>query len=117
MNEEETRLYEATQKEMAELGIPPRAEEVVETPEAEPEATPEVEPEEETKQVPAKEVIDPKEYKDFKATLREELQKDFDEKLLKMKEEMSKTIPSGDKTESLDEESRALAKELDFYEE
>ena len=116
MDESEKKAFDDVQREMAELGIPVEPEEKTTV-------EPEVKPEEvETKEDEPKEVsvkedkIDPKEYKSYKQTLREELQSDFDQKLEKLKEEMSKSKPNETKSEVLEEDVKALAKELDFDE-
>ena len=119
MTPEELQAYEATQAEMRELGIPTATEVQAVVDETEVKTEEVID---ETKQVLAEEVekteekIDPKEYKDFKTKLREELQKDFDEKLGKIKEEMSKSNPNENKQDNLEEEAKKLALELNFDE-
>lgn len=115
-DDEAQRTFDDVQKEKAELGIPSEPEEKTEVTEEE---TKVETPAEEPKPVSDKEeeVIDPKEYKDYKVKLREELQHDFDEKLEKMKEEMGKEKPNETKTDDLEEDVKSLAKELDFDEE
>ena len=113
--QEAQRTFDEVQREKAELGIPSEPEETspVETKEETP-----VEPvvEDEPKPVVVKEEVSPKEYKDFKIKLREELQADFDQKLAKMQEEMGKPKPNETKSDDLEEDVKALAKELDFDE-
>ena len=113
--QEAQRTFDEVQKEKAELGIPSVTEE--ETPvETKDETTVEPEVKDEPKPVVVKEEVDPKEYKDYKTKLREELQADFDQKLAKMQEEMGKPKPNETKSEDLEEDVKALAKELDFDE-
>lgn len=119
MNEEELRAFEAVQAEKEELGIAPTPEIKEEVIEAEIETKVEEEVvDDEAKPVSNKEVepVDPKEYKNYKQTLKEELQKDFDEKLEKIKAELAKPNPDETKSENLEEEAKALALELNFDE-
>lgn len=114
-DESAQRTFDEIQREKAELGIPSEPEE--QSPVETKEETP-VEPEvkDEPKQAPVEEKVDPKEYKSYKQTLREELQRDFDQKLEKMREEMSKGKPDQAKSDDLEDDVKALAKELDFDE-
>ena len=108
------RTFDEVQREKAELGIPVEPE-AQSTDPVEPAA---VAPEEtvvEPKPVSAKEeIVPPKEYKEIKENLRAELQKDFDEKLAKFKEEAGKVTPNETKSDVLEEDVKNLAKELDF---
>lgn len=113
---EAQRTFDEVQKEKAELGIPSVPEET--TPVVEPEA-PVAEPEKKPEDVPEPvsvkdEIIPPKEYKEIKDNLRVELQKDFDEKLEKMREEMGKKAPDEKKSDVLEDDVKALAEKLDF---
>ena len=116
LDNEAQRTYDEVQREKAELGIPSEpevqspVEEKVETPKVdEPEQVPVKEPEPKVE-----EKVDPKEYKSYKQQLRGELQKDFDQKLEKMRAELNKTTPNAEKADDLEEDVNALAKELDF---
>ena len=111
---EAQRTFDAIQKEKAELGIPSEPEE--DTPVVEPEPEKGPESKDEPKPVVVKEEVSPKEYKDYKSRLREELQSDFDQKLEKLKSEMGKKTPDETKSEDLEDDVKALAKELDFDE-
>lgn len=132
MQPEDVKEFNDVQTELKELGlkadpVETKAEETT-TPEAE-EAPKEVESEEvETEtEVRTEETVDEEtekpeqvfnrkkfDYKDYKQTLREELQADFDKKLEKMREEMSKSKPDDAKTEDLEEDIKRLADELNF---
>jgi hypothetical protein len=107
------RTFDEVQREKAELGIPVEPE-AQSTDTVEPAAVAKEETVVEPEPVSAKEVIPPKEYKEIKENLRAELQKDFDEKLAKIKEESEKAKPSEVKTNILEEDVQNLAKELDF---
>lgn len=111
LDAEAQKTFDDIQKQKDELGIPREPEE--KSPVEEP--VDDTDPKDEPKQVSVKEEpVDPKEYKDYKTKLREELQSDFDQKLEKLKEEMSKTAPNETKTDDLEEEVAKLAKDLDF---
>ena len=122
--ESEQDAFDAVQKEKAELGIvdEPIVEPVVETPE-EKETPAEVVPAKEDEPAPepvsarALKPEEGKELKQFKAELQEKLQKDFDEKFEKLKAEVATAKPSETKVENLEEDIKALAKELNFDEE
>lgn len=53
-------------------------------------------------------------FKEYKKTLRSEMQKDYDDKLAKLEEEYKKGKPNEVKTEDLEADIEALSKELDF---
>jgi hypothetical protein len=112
---EAQRTFDEVQREKAELGIPSEPEaQSPDTAEPEVEVTKE-EPVVEPKPVSEKEeIVPPKEYKEIKENLRAELQKDFDEKLAKFKEEAGKVTPNETKSDDLEEDVKNLAKELDF---
>ena len=120
MNEDEQYAKE-TADEKAELGIvdEPKAEEVVVVEPKEEKETPE-EKTEEPKPAPIKEDEEEEEdkkpfnFKEYKKTLREELQKDFDAKLEKLREENGKKAPEEKTTDDLEADIEALSKELDF---
>ena len=130
MDDADKAAFEAAQAERAELGLPvePEAVEPAETiPTVEPEAKPETveptvepnpeEPATEPKEDPtAVSKSEPQTFKDYKAHLRAELQKDYDEKVEKLKEEYEKGKPNETVTENLEDDVKALAKELDFDE-
>lgn len=113
---DEQEAIAATQKEMESLGLTPAEPEVVEPAEAIPAVEPEVkEPEVEHKpeEVSNKEPS-PRDFKEYKAELRAELQADYDKKLADLKAEMSKSKPNETTTENLEEEVKKLADELQF---
>lgn len=118
-NKTEAELVAEKDAEMEKLGLKPAEPEVVEPTETTQEDEPEVAPEPEKVEPEAKPKPDevaereptPKDFKAYKQELRTELQADFDKKLEEFKQEALKTAP---KTEILEDEVVALAKELDF---
>lgn len=109
--DEEQAAYDAVQAEKAELGLPP-------TPVEEPvEPAPAVEPVVEPKPEVAKteeQPFDHQEYKDYKKTLREELQADFDKKLEDLKVEMAKSTPDETTITNLEDDIKKLAEETEL---
>ena len=118
---DENELVEATRKEMESLGLKPAEPEAVEPTETTPEVKPETPEKEETKVEPKPEEVSnkepsPRDFKEYKAELRAELQADYDKRLADLKAEMSKTKPNEVTTENLEEEVKKLAAELQFDE-
>lgn len=114
----EQKLFDDIQAEKQELGIadepetPAAAEPAKEEPAQEPAPEPIKEPEGE----PEPTQVSPREFKEYKKALRDEIQADFDKKLENLKEEMGKAKPSETKSENLEDDIKSLAKELDFDE-
>lgn len=107
--DEEQAAYDAVQAEKAELGLPPTP---VEEP-VEPELVvePVVEPKPEVAKTEEEKPFDHQEYKDYKKTLREELQADFDKKLDDLKVEMAKSKPDETTITNLEDDIKKLAEE------
>lgn len=136
MEEEEIKAFEETQNELKELGLKSsnedkaekkeeeiedktketasKEEEKAEAEEAEDKESEDEETEEETVKFQRPKQVPIKDFKEYKKTIKEELQKDFNQKLDKMREEMSKATPDEDKTDDLEADIEALAQELDF---
>ena len=122
MEEEDQKVFDENQAELKALGLKEdKAEEVVE-PKAEDTKAEEVKPEEKSEEDEEPEDLEDKTFerqpkqvpiKEYKE-LKKQLQADFDEKLTKMREEMSKAKPSEIKSEDLEADITALAAELDF---
>lgn len=118
IDESEQQAIDAVQAEKAELGIvdAPVEAETEEKKLEEESPAPEVKEEEKKpeEQVPAKALTpeEGKELKQYKAELREQLQKDFDEKFEKLKAEMVNAKPEEKK--EVEDEIKALAEELKF---
>lgn len=117
---------EAIEREKADLGIPsdpeivpkeetPETPTVVVQPEDKPEEVEPAKPEE----VAARPLTpeEGKELKRFKSELQDNLQKDFDAKFEKLKTELGQKKPDEEKTATLEEDVRELAKKLNFDEE
>lgn len=125
MDEQDKAAYEAMQAEKRELGLPTEAVEEAKPTEEAPkqdEVTPESKPKEEEAIPPKKEEekVDeskpesPRVFKDYKKTLREEMQADFDKKLEAARAEFVKAKPDEKKTDILEDDLESLAKELNF---
>lgn len=122
MDESEQVEYDKVQAEKAELGIPTETvdQTEVQTPE-EPAIESETKVEEKTEEEPdpeeASNRVTPKDFKEYKKTLREELQADYDAKLEKLREEVGKAKPSETATTNLEDDVKELAAKLEFDEE
>lgn len=115
MDKSEQAAFDAVQAEKTELGIAPEpveAEPAEITPAEEPEAPKPQEPAD--PQEPSDREPAPKDFKEYKKRLREELEADYDKKLSDLREELGKAKPSETATQNLEEDIDALAKELDF---
>lgn len=119
MDESEKAAIDAVQAEKTELGIPAdvvETAEVEETPivETAPEAKPKEDEDPEDPEEVSNRVPTFKDFKEYKKTLREEMQSDFDGKLEKMREEMAKAKPDEDATLNLEDDVKALADKLEL---
>lgn len=122
MPDSEQAAFDAVQAEKEELGIPTETVETSEpeTPIVEPaaeettEVAPKAEEEPEDPEEPSNRAPTSKDFKEYKKTLKEELQADFDQKLEKMKEEFSKKAPDEVTTENLEDDVKALAEKLEL---
>lgn len=122
MPDSEQAAFDAVQAEKDELGIP---KETVETPEPEApvvtpaaeeptEVAPKTEEEPQNPDEPSNRAPTSKDFKEYKRTLKEELQADFDKKLEEMKAEFGKKTPDEVATENLEDDVKALADKLEL---